>query len=135
MKYLVIASLLMFAPLVIEQTTGLPMMTTAEAQEKKKRRKIPPMKERTYKLVSEAQLLIDPESVPVPEGEEKPDIQANPQQAVKILQDGLNRRGLNGYEVAQIGIRWRLRTTHLKTFLVPSGLMRKCWLRAKAISR
>lgn len=102
MKYLVIASLLMFAPLVIEQTTGLPMMTTAEAQEKKKRRKIPPMKERTYKLVSEAQLLIDPESVPVPEGEEKPDIQANPQQAVKILQDGLNRRGLNGYEVAQI---------------------------------
>ena len=56
--------------------------------------------------------MIDPESVPVPEGEEKPDIQANPQQAVKILQDGLNRRGLNGYEVAQIwNTRWRLRTT------------------------
>lgn len=102
MKYLLIASLVMFAPLVMEVTTGVNFKTSAQAADKKERRKVPPMKERTYKIISEAQLLIDPESVPVAEGEQKPDIQPNPRQAVEMLTESLGRRGLNGYEVAQI---------------------------------
>ena len=102
MKYLTIAALLMFAPLAIEVTTGVETVSTVSAAEKKKRRKVPPMKERTYKAISEAQLLIDPDSVPVPEGEERPDVQADPRKAVEMLQGQLTRRGLNPYEIAQI---------------------------------
>ncbi|MFT4797806.1 MAG: tetratricopeptide (TPR) repeat protein, partial [Candidatus Azotimanducaceae bacterium] len=99
MKYLVIASLLMFAPLLVEVSTGLDMKSSATAAE---RRKVPPMKERTYKIISEAQILIDPDSIPVEEGEEKPDVVANPPKAIEMLKEALTRRGLNGYEVAQI---------------------------------
>ena len=99
MKYLLIASLLMFAPVLIEVSTGLSMNSSASAAE---RRKVPPMKERTYKAISEAQLLIDPESVPVAEGEERPDVKADPAKAVEMLKSQLERRGLNGYEVAQV---------------------------------
>ena len=102
MKYLTIAALLMFAPLAVEVTTGVETASTVSAAEKKKRRKVPPMKERTYKAISEAQLLIDPDSVPVPEGEERPDVQADPRKAVEMLQGQLTRRGLNPYEIAQI---------------------------------
>lgn len=104
MKYLVMASMLMFAPLVLEVSTGIETASTVSAAEKKKkeRRKVPPMKERTYKAISEAQLLIDPESVPLAEGEERPEIQPDPRKAVEMLQSQLNRRGLNPYEVAQI---------------------------------
>lgn len=102
MKYLVIAGLLMFAPLLVEVSTGIKLNASAQAAEKKERRKVPPMKERTYKIISEAQLLIDPESVPVAEGEEKPDVVADPRKAVEMLNDALGRRGLNGYEIAQI---------------------------------
>ncbi len=101
MKYLIIASLLMFAPLIIEQTTGINAKASAAAADQE-RRKVPPMKERTYKILSEAQLLIDPESVPVAEGEKKPDVVANPREAIKMLNEALGRRGLNSYEVAQI---------------------------------
>jgi len=99
MKYLVIASLLMFAPLLIEVSTGLDTKSAAAAAE---RRRVPPIKERTYKIISEAQILIDPDSIPVEEGEEKPDLIANPAEAVEMLKEALTRRGLNGYEVAQI---------------------------------
>jgi len=99
MKYLVIASLLMFAPLLVEVSTGLDVKSSAAAAE---RRKVPPMKERTYKIISEAQILIDPDSIPVEEGEEKPDVVANPPKAVEMLREALTRRGLNGYEIAQI---------------------------------
>jgi tetratricopeptide (TPR) repeat protein len=99
LKYTVIASLLMFAPLVIEVTTGVNTLSSASAAE---RRKVPPMKERTYKIISEAQLLIDPDSIPVEEGEEKPEVVANPPAAVEMLKEALTRRGLNGYEIAQI---------------------------------
>ncbi len=100
MKYILIASLLMLAPLVIEVTTGVNTYSTASAAAE--RRKVPPMKERTYKIISEAQLLIDPDSIPVADGEEKPQVVANPPKAVEMLKDALTRRGLNGYEVAQI---------------------------------
>jgi len=101
MKYLVIASLLMFAPLLLEVSTGLDLKSSASAADAE-RRKVPPMKERTYKIISEAQILIDPDSIPVEEGEEKPDVVANPPKAVEMLKEALTRRGLNGYEVAQI---------------------------------
>ncbi|MDZ7641232.1 MAG: hypothetical protein U5J62_04305 [Desulfurivibrio sp.] len=68
----------------------------------KERRKVPPLTERVYKQISEAQLLIDPESVPVPEGEEPPDVEANPQEGIDQLKDLLDRRGINSYERAQI---------------------------------
>jgi len=100
LKYTVIASLLMFAPLAIEVTTGVSTLSSASAAEQ--RRKVPPMKERTYKIISEAQLLIDPDSIPLAEGEEKPEVVANPPKAIEMLKEALTRRGLNGYEVAQI---------------------------------
>ncbi len=102
MKHLIIASLLLIGPVLFEGTTGVNLGTVASAADKKERRKVPPMKERTYKAISEAQLLIDPDSVPVAEGEKKPEIQADPRKAIELLNDQLGRRGLNGYEIAQI---------------------------------
>ncbi len=66
------------------------------------RRNVPPLTERVYKAIAEAQLLIDPESVPVEEGQERPDIEPNPTQAIQDLQKVLNRRGINSYEKAQV---------------------------------
>lgn len=70
--------------------------------DKKERRNVPPLTERVYKVLSEAQLLIDPESVPVEEGEERPDVEPNPPEAVDMLMKALDRRGINSYERAQI---------------------------------
>lgn len=75
---------------------------TAGAAEKKERRNVPPLTERVYKELSEAQLLIDPESVPVEEGEERPDVEPDPALAIENLQKLLERRGINSYERAQV---------------------------------
>ena len=75
----------------------------AQAEEgKKETRKVPAMRERTYKTLSEAQVLIDPDSVQVEEGQEKPNIVADPRKAITILNDLRERRGVNSYELAQI---------------------------------
>lgn len=70
--------------------------------EKKETRKVPAMRERTYKTLSEAQILIDPESIQVEEGQEKPNVVADPRKAISILNDLRERRGVNSYELAQI---------------------------------
>ncbi|HIG43575.1 MAG: hypothetical protein ABGY96_20090 [bacterium] len=104
MRYLIIASLLLTAPLVIEQMTGIPFGSSIFAADKKpEKRRVPPLKERIYKTISEAQLLIDPDAVPVPEGEEKPDVVANPQEAIRMMLKVLERpKRLNAYEIAQL---------------------------------
>ena len=65
-------------------------------------RRVPAMRERTYKELSKAQALIDPKSVQVEKGKKPPDIKADPQKAISLLKEMLHRRGLNSYEVAQV---------------------------------
>lgn len=92
-------------PLVIGQVqSGVVFKESfaAAQEEKKKTRKVPAMRERTYKKLSEAQIMIDPESVPVPEGEEPPEPKGTPRDAVRLLTDLLGTKGLNSYEMAQI---------------------------------
>lgn len=72
------------------------------AEKKKKPRKVPPLTEKVYKAIAEAQVLIDPEAVPLEEGQERPDVVANPQQAVLDLMETLKRRKINSYEKAQV---------------------------------
>jgi len=104
MKYLIIASLLLFGPVAVENMTPLSLGSSAYAAEKKKaKRRVAPLKERTYKALASAQALIDPESVLYEEGK-KPEVlpKADPAAAIKILDRLLTRRGSNAYEIAQI---------------------------------
>ena len=72
------------------------------AQEKKKTRKVPAMREKTYKKLAEAQLMVDPDSIPREEGEPAPVPKGTPQDAVLMLLDLMGSKGLNSYEKAQI---------------------------------
>ena len=74
----------------------------AASQEKKKTRRVPALRESTYKRLSQAQVMIDPESIPRAEGEPAPEPTGTPQEAVEMLTDYLDKRGLNSYEKAQI---------------------------------
>lgn len=76
--------------------------TAVAAEEKKETRKVPAMRERTYKKLSEAQLMIDPDSAPREEGEPAPEPTGTPQDAVALLMDLMGSKGLNSYEKAQI---------------------------------
>ncbi len=69
---------------------------------KKKTRKVPAMREQTYKKLAEAQIMIDPESAPREEGEPPPEPKGTPRDAVELLLKLKDRRGLNSYELAQI---------------------------------
>lgn len=72
---------------------GAGMVTAGEeegAQPPVKTRKVPALREATYKAIAEAQALI--------ENEEEP----NPQAAVEVLLKLKDRRGINGYEKGQI---------------------------------
>ncbi len=103
--FVMAACTLWCAPLIVSKLTeGQVSFGAAYAadENKKQTRKVPAMRERTYKALSEAQLLIDPESVPVAEGETKPDVIADPRKAVALLKDLMERRGVNSYELAQI---------------------------------
>ncbi|XOV88621.1 MAG: tetratricopeptide repeat protein [Pseudomonadota bacterium] len=100
-KQIVLISLLWAAPLLLGGAIGQAGLAYGEEAEKETR-KVPAMSERVYKTLAEAQLLIDPDSVQVEEGEEKPDVVANPQAAIEMLQKLLERRGINSYEVAQV---------------------------------
>lgn len=100
-KQLLAIGILWALPLLVSQTGIVPASGAAFAAERETR-KVPAMRERTYKTLAEAQLLIDPESIPVDEGEERPDVVANPRQAIDILHKLLDRRGINSYEIAQV---------------------------------
>ncbi|MBD3646304.1 MAG: tetratricopeptide repeat protein, partial [Pseudomonadales bacterium] len=106
-KLLVFVGILWVLPLVL---TGLPQtvvtggaaMAAEDENDERKTRQVPAMRERTYKTLAEAQLMIDPESVPVEEGEERPEPKGTPRDAVDMLLKLLDRRGLNSYEKAQV---------------------------------
>ena len=103
MRLLIIVSLLWAAPVLLGSVTQHAFIGSVFAAEKKReKRRVAPLKERTYRVISEAQVLIDPNSVPLEEGEERPDIAADPRAAVALLKKLLGRRGLNSYEIAQI---------------------------------
>ena len=72
------------------------------AQERKKTRKVPAMRKKTYKKLAEAQLMVDPDSIPREEGEPAPVPKGTPQDAVLMLLDLMGSKGLNSYEKAQI---------------------------------
>lgn len=74
----------------------------AVAEEKKKTRRVPALREQTYKKLAEAQIMIDPESMPREEGEPPPVPTGTPRDAVNLLMEMFERRGLNSYEKAQI---------------------------------
>ncbi|MFT7687977.1 MAG: hypothetical protein ACI9FB_003335, partial [Candidatus Azotimanducaceae bacterium] len=86
MRYLIIASLLLLGPVVLENLTSISFGSSAFAAEKKEeKRRVAPLKERTYKILGEAQALIDPESVQYDEGK-KPEVlpKANPNEAIRL---------------------------------------------------
>ena len=62
------------SPVLIDQVGGpISFSGAAHAQERKqKTRRVPALREKTYKLLSEAQIMIDPESVPLREREPAP---------------------------------------------------------------
>ena len=75
---------------------------SGKAYAAEKTRRVPAMRERTYKQLSEAQLLIDPKSVQVEKGKKPPDVKADPQKAIQMLRGMLTQRGMNSYEIAQV---------------------------------
>lgn len=100
---LTLLALLWSLPLLIGQLDmPVSLGETVTAQEKKKTRKVPAMRERTYKKLAEAQIMIDPESAPREEGEPPPEPTGTPQDAVAMLHKLRESRGLNSYELAQI---------------------------------
>jgi tetratricopeptide (TPR) repeat protein len=109
MRTLLILAIFLAAPLMLAGTSPGKMIgfdgavSAAEQKKKKKKkaRKIPPMTERTYKSISDAQLMIDPDSVEVEEGEKKPEPKGTIEDAVVLLLKLAQRRGLNSNERAQ----------------------------------
>ena len=105
MKKLAILGVLWVLPLLIGQLNfDLAIGQSVQAADagKKKTRKVPAMRETTYRKLSEAQVMIDPESAPREEGEPAPEPSGTPQDAVRLLLKLQERRGLNSYEMAQI---------------------------------
>ncbi len=108
-RNLAILSLLWVFPILVVNTGALDLGASAYGEEakpepkrRKKSRRVPAMRESTYKRISEAQIMIDPESVIREEGEPPPKPKGTPQDAVKMLLGMMNRKGLNSYERAQI---------------------------------
>ena len=77
---------------------------TVEAQQKKRKktRRVPAMREATYKKITEAHVMIDPESLPREEGEPPPEPTGTPEEAIELLMELMERKGVNSYERAQI---------------------------------
>lgn len=104
MKKLTLLAVIWALPLFIGQlNVDVSVGATAEAAEKKKKtRKVPAMREKTYKKLAEAQIMIDPESAPREEGEPPPVPKGTPRDAIEMLHKLRGSRGLNSYELAQI---------------------------------
>ncbi len=102
-KRLTFLALFWSLPLILGQfDVHISIGETVSAQEKKKTRKVPAMRERTYKKLAEAQIMIDPESAPREEGEPPPEPTGTPRDAIELLHKLRESRGLNSYELAQI---------------------------------
>ena len=89
-------------PFVLPDLMPLSSSSYAAEKEKKKTRRVPALRESTYKKISEANVMIDPESVPREEGEPPPEPTGTPADAIQMLMSYKERRGLNSYEKAQI---------------------------------
>lgn len=102
-KLIAFACVLWALPLIVNNLAeSVDMGSQAIAAEKKKTRKVPAMREQTYKRLAEAQVMIDPESTPREEGEPAPIPKGSPHDAVVLLLKLKDRRGLNSYELAQV---------------------------------
>ena len=74
----------------------------SDRPETQRKRRVPPIRQKIYKVLSEAQIMIDPESVPRKEGEPAPVPKGSPTDAVRMLQKALTEKRVSGYEKAQI---------------------------------
>ncbi|MFP6808598.1 MAG: hypothetical protein VB957_15685 [Pseudomonadales bacterium] len=105
-KLIAFACVLWAMPLIVNNLTDSIYLggevQAADEKKKKKTRKVPAMREQTYKRLAEAQLMIDPDSAPREEGEPAPEPKGTPQDAVVLLLKLNERRGLNSYEHAQV---------------------------------
>lgn len=102
-KQLTLLAVIWSLPIVVGQLeSSVQFREGAALAEERKTRKVPAMREKTYKVLSKAQIMIDPDSVPREEGEPAPEPEGTPRDAVRILMDLLDSKGLNSYEAAQI---------------------------------
>jgi len=102
-KLIAFACVLWALPLIVNNLAeSVDMGSQAIGAERKKTRKVPAMREQTYKRLAEAQVMIDPESTPREEGEPAPIPKGSPHDAVVLLLKLKDRRGLNSYELAQV---------------------------------
>lgn len=77
----------------------------AETEKKKKPRRVPAISQSFYKNLSEAQIMIDPESMPREEGEPPPVPKGTPQDGIDKLLELTKKRRINSNELSQI---WNL---------------------------
>ncbi len=75
------------------------------AEDKKKTRRVPAISQSLYKQMSEAQIMIDPESAPREEGEPPPVPKGTPQEGIQQLLDMTKKKRLNSNELSQL---WNL---------------------------
>lgn len=101
-RLIVLASILWAMPVTFSGITALGGNAVAADEKKKKTRKVPALRESTWNKLSEANMMIDPESMPREEGEPVPEPTGTPQDAIALLMKFKDKRGLNSYEKAQI---------------------------------
>ncbi|MBT7887114.1 MAG: hypothetical protein HN579_11165, partial [Gammaproteobacteria bacterium] len=73
--------------------------------DKKKTRRVPAISQSLYKQMSEAQVMIDPDSIPREEGEPAPEPKGTPQDGIQMLLDMTKKKKLNSNELSQL---WNL---------------------------
>ncbi len=73
-------------------------------EDKKKTRRVPAISQSLYKQMSEAQIMIDPDSIPREEGEPVPVPKGTPQDGINMLLD-MTKKKLNSNELSQL---WNL---------------------------
>ena len=75
------------------------------AEDKKKTRRVPAISQSLYKQMSEAQIMIDPDSIPREEGEPAPEPKGTPQDGINKLLEMTKKKRLNSNELSQL---WNL---------------------------
>ena len=80
-------------------------IAVAEEEKKKKTRRVPAISQSLYKQISEAQIMIDPDSIPREEGEPAPEPKGTPRDGINLLLELTQKKKLNSNELSQI---WNL---------------------------
>jgi hypothetical protein len=105
-RHFVLMGGLWLLPFLVNSTAGdyvhFKGVAAAAAEKKKETRKVPAMREKTYKVLSQALLLIDPEAAQHEDGKAVEPVKANPKEAINVLLKLLESRGMNSYETAQV---------------------------------